>query len=96
MKRLKKLSWRARGTRVTCTAEVDRPILGYRVKQNTRFNPHSSSPPDERAPNVAWISFDGDTYWVRLSAAQGWPRTIRVTQEDVDGVRLNSQDDDSD
>ena len=24
-------------------------------------------------PTVSWISFDGDAYWVRLSAAQGWP-----------------------
>ena len=36
---------------------------------------------------MSWISFDGDAYWVRLSAAQGWPRSIRVTQSDVDGVK---------
>jgi hypothetical protein len=37
-------------------------------------------------PKVSWISFDGDVYWVRLATAQGWPRTIRVTQSDVDGA----------
>jgi hypothetical protein len=36
---------------------------------------------------VSWITFDGDVYWVRLAEARGWPRTIRVTQNDVDGVR---------
>jgi hypothetical protein len=36
---------------------------------------------------VAWITFDGDVYWVRLAESRGWPRTIRVTQNDVDGVR---------
>lgn len=32
MKRLPKLSWRARGSGGTCTAEVDHTIRGYRVK----------------------------------------------------------------
>jgi hypothetical protein len=42
--------------------------------------------PEAAIPTVTWISFDGDIYWIRLSTAQGWPRTIRVTQGDVDGA----------
>ena len=91
MEQLAKLSWRARGGGATCTAEVDHPIRGYRVKK-TSFNPTGASERDGPTPNVTWISFDGDTYWVRLADAQGWPRTIRVTQSDVDGAR-NSQPD---
>lgn len=88
MKRLAKLSWRARGSGGTCTAEVDRPIHGYRVNPRSRSNPFAAPRPEGATPTVSWISFDGDTYWVRLSAAPGWPRTIRVTQSDVDGARL--------
>jgi hypothetical protein len=87
VKRLAKLSWRARPSGSTCTAEVDEQIRGYRVKQKYRSNPQGGEPPDDSIPTVSWISFDGDTYWVRLSLAQGWPRTIRVTQNDVDGAR---------
>lgn len=87
MKRLTTLSWRTRGSGGTSTAEVDQPIRGYRVnRQGT--NPFAASGPEQSTPTVSWISFDGDIYWVRLSAAQGWPRTIRVTQGDVDGARL--------
>jgi hypothetical protein len=97
VERLVKLSWRGRGTGGTCTAEVDHPIRGYRVNQRNRSNPFATSGPDGSTPTVTWISYDGDTYWVRLSAAQGWPRTIRVTQSDVDGARLlKSHADDSD
>ena len=88
MKKLAKLSWRARGSGVTCTAEVDHPISGYRVNPKTRSNPFAEFGPEGSIPTVAWISFDGDTYWVRLSDTRGWPRTIRVTQSDVDGARL--------
>jgi hypothetical protein len=96
MKRLAKLSWRARGTGGTATAEVDQPIRGYRVTKKGWSNPQAGSAPEGQAPTVSWISFDGDTYWVRLSNAQGWPRTIRVTQNDVDGVRwLNTQPEDA-
>jgi len=94
METLAKLSWRARGTGATCTAEVAQPIRGYRVNQKNWSNPFATSSPEGSTPTVAWISFDGDTYWVGLSAAQGWPRTIRVTQHDVDGARLRSQTDD--
>ena len=87
MERLTKLSWLARGSGHTCTAEVDHPILGYRPKGKGTFNPLSTPTPDGPTPMVAWISFDGDTYWVKLSNSQGWPRTIRVTQRDVDGAR---------
>jgi hypothetical protein len=87
VKRLAKLSWRARSSGSTCIAEVDEQIRGYRVKQKYRSNPPGGVLPDDSIPTVSWISFDGDTYWVRLSSAQGWPRTIRVTQSDVDGVR---------
>jgi hypothetical protein len=89
VERLAKLTWRARGTGGTCTAEVDHPIRGYRINQRNRSNPFVTPGPDGATPTVTWISFDGDTYWVRLSAAQGWPRTIRVTQGDVDGARLS-------
>ncbi len=88
MKKLAKLSWRARGQGGTCTAEVDLPIRGYRVNPRSRSNPFAVAGPEGSVPTVSWISFDGDTYWVRLSAAQGWPRTIRVTQSDVDGARV--------
>ena len=88
VKRLAKLSWRARGSGSTCTAEVDHPIRGYRVNPKSRSNPFAVAGPEGSAPTVSWISFDGDTYWVRLSATQGWPRTIRVTQGDVAGARL--------
>ena len=88
MKRLAKLSWRARGAGGTCSAEVDRPIRGYRIKPKYGSDSLSLSGPEgSPPPTVSWISFDGDAYWVRLSAAQGWPRSIRVTQSDVDGVR---------
>ena len=43
--------------------------------------------PKDNPLAVSWMSFDGDTYWVRLSVAQGWPRSIRITQSDVDGAR---------
>jgi hypothetical protein len=86
LKQLQSLSWRGRGHAGTCTAEVDQPIRGYRVgpKNKSPGAPESAA----RAPTVSWISFDGEVYWVRLSDAQGWPRTIRVTQGDVDGAAL--------
>jgi len=87
MKKLSSLSWRARGSGATCTAEVDLPIRGFRIKPKYRANLPAPSAPEGPPPTVSWISFDGDTYWVRLSAAQGWPRSIRITQADVDGAR---------
>jgi hypothetical protein len=87
MKKLTSLSWRARGSGVTCTAEVDLPIRGFRVNPKYRSNAPALSGPEGSPPTVSWISFDGDTYWVRLSVAQGWPRSIRITQGDVDGAR---------
>jgi hypothetical protein len=88
VKRLKKLSWRVRGAGgTTCSAEVDQPIHGYRVKaRNLPYRPGDAGP-EGPAPTVSGISFDGDVYWVRLSAGQGWPRSIRVTQADVDGAK---------
>jgi len=83
VKRLAKLSWRARGSGGTCTAEVDLPIRGYSPKSRSNL----FAVADGSIPIVSGISFDGDFYWVRLSAAQGWPRTIRVTQSDVDGAK---------
>ena len=88
MKKLAKLSWRARGSGATCTAEIDHPIRGYRVNPKTRSNPFAESGPGGTIPKVSWISFDGETYWVRLADARGWPRTIRVTQSDVDGAKV--------
>jgi hypothetical protein len=89
VKRLAKLCWRARGDGGSkCTAEVDQPIRGYRVKPSPRSNPTADAGPGAAIPTVSWISFDGDVYWVRLSTVHGWPRTIRVTQNDVDGVAL--------
>ena len=88
MKKLAKLSWRARGSGATCTAEVDHPIRGYKLDSRTRSSPFAQSEPDGTVPTVSWISFDGDTYWVRLSASRGWPRTIRITQGDVDGAKV--------
>lgn len=82
-----KLSWRVRGSGGTCTAEVDHPIHGYRVNPRSRSGPFAAGS-EGSVPTVSWISFDGDTYWVRLSESQGWPRTIRVTQNDVDGAKL--------
>ena len=87
MKKLARLSWRARGSGATCTAEVDHPIRGYKVNPKYRSSPLAPSGPEGSAPTVSWISFDGNAYWVRLSAAQGWPRSIRITQADVDGAR---------
>jgi hypothetical protein len=88
VKRLPKLSWRARGTGGTCTAEVDQPIHGYKLGAKSRTNPFALAGSEGSVPTVSWISFDGDVYWVRLSPSQGWPRTIRVTQGDVDGVKV--------
>jgi hypothetical protein len=88
VKRLAKLSWRVRGSSGTCTAEVNHPIRGYRINAKTRSNPFAVPGAEVATPTVSWISFDGDTYWVRLSDAQGWPRTIRVTQGDVDGAKV--------
>ena len=87
MKKLARLSWRTRGSGATCTAEVDQPIRGYKVNPKYRSSPLAPSGPEGSAPIVSWISFDGNAYWVRLSAAQGWPRSIRITQADVDGAR---------
>ena len=84
MKQMATLTWHARIGGGTCSAEVNSPIRGYRVNPKSRA---ANSGPEGSAPIVAWISFDGDVYWVGLSAAQGWPRTIRVTQHDVDGVK---------
>ena len=88
MKKLPKLSWRVRGSAGTCTAEVDHPIRGYGVNPKTRSNPFAESGPEGTIPTVSWISFDGEIYWVRLSDVRGWPRTIRVTQGDVDGAKV--------
>lgn len=49
-------------------------------------NPFAESRLDEAAPTLSWISFDGDMYWVRLTTSHGRPRTIRVTQGDIDGA----------
>jgi hypothetical protein len=87
VKKLVSLSWRARGSGATCTAEVDHPIRGYKVNPKYRSSPPALSGPEGQAPTVSWISFDGDIYWVRLAAANGWPRSIRITQADVDGAR---------
>src|SRR6202035_1495739 len=87
VKKLASLSWRARGSGATCTAEVDHPIRGFKVNPKYRSSPPALSGPEGQAPTVSWISFDGDIYWVRLSAANGWPRSIRITQADVDGAR---------
>jgi hypothetical protein len=86
VKSLARLSWRVRGSGGTCTAEVNQPIRGYNPKSRSNSNPFAPARSDGSAPTVSWISFDGDNYWVRLSAAQGWPETIRVTQGDVDGA----------
>ena len=86
MERLAKLAWQARGGGGTCRAEVNLPIRGYRVNPKFRPNALATAGPERSAPIVEWISFDGDDYWVRLTTAQGWPRTIRVTQDDVNRV----------
>jgi len=86
MEQLAKLSWRGRGGG-TCTAEVDCAIRGYRFKKKSPPNLIGAPAAEGPIPTVSWISFDGNTYWVRLSNAEGWPRTIRVTQDDVDGAR---------
>jgi hypothetical protein len=88
VKKLARLSWRARGSGATCTAEVDLPISGYRINAKSRSNPFAESGPEGTIPTVVWISFDGEIYWVRLSDVRGWPRTIRVTQGDVDGAKV--------
>ena len=94
MEKLKRLSWRGRIGGGTCTAEVDQPIRGYRIHPKTNFNPYFTPSQDGTIPTVISISFDGDLYWVGLSKAPGWPRTIRVTQNDVDGVRFTAQSED--
>jgi hypothetical protein len=95
MKTLSRLSWRGRGTGALCTAEVDQPVRGFRVGQKNKSNPFAVSAVSDSTPTVSGITFDGDTYWVQLSAAQGWPRTIRVTQHDVDEARFRLHADDS-
>jgi len=90
MENLQRLSWRARGTGATCIAEVNRPIRGYQPTRRIQSYPFAVSAPDGSNPTVGWINFDGETYWVGLLAAQGWPRTIRVTQRDVDAVKWSS------
>lgn len=87
VKKLVSLSWRARGSGATCTAEVDQAIRGFKVNPKYRSSPPGLSGPEGQTPTVSGISFDGDIYWVRLSAANGWPRSIRITQADVDGAR---------
>jgi hypothetical protein len=87
VKKLTSLSWRARGSGATCTAEVDHPIRGFKVNPKYRSSPSALSGPEGQTPTVSGISFDGDIYWVRLSAANGWPRSIRITQADVDGAK---------
>lgn len=91
--RLKKLSWRARGVGGICTAEVDKPIRGFRISQKNWSNPFAVSLSEGSSPVVAWIRYDGETYWVGLSSAQGWPRTIRVTEQDVNGARAKEAED---
>lgn len=86
------MSWRARGTGATCTAEIDNPIRGYRVKPKYMPNAKENSVSEGSNPTVTGISFDGDTYWVRLSALAGWPLAIRITQGDVDAARARSDD----
>ena len=54
----------------------------YRSNPSSRYLDREGS-----APTVSWISFDGEAYRIRLSATQDWPRSIRVTQGDVDGAR---------
>ena len=83
LKQLKTLTWRGRGGAGTCIAEVDQPIRGYRIGPKLKASGNEAV---AGAPTVTWISFDGDVYWVRLADAPGWPRTIRVTQADVDGT----------
>jgi|SRR5579862_629809 len=95
IKSLSKLSWRGRGTGAICTAEVDHPVRGYRVDKRNKSNAFADSGTVDSIPTVTGITFDGDTYWVQLSAAQGWPRTIRVTQHDVDEARFRSRAGDS-
>jgi hypothetical protein len=92
VKKLASLSWRARGSGATCTAEVDQPIRGYKVNPKYRSNLLALSGPEGAAPLVSGITFDGDAYWVRLATAQGWPRSIRVTQADVDAAASRSPD----
>jgi len=87
VKKLASLSWRTRGSGATCTAEVDHLIRGFKVNPKYRSSPPAPSGPEGQTPTVSGISFDGDIYWVRLSAANGWPRSIRITQADVDGAR---------
>jgi hypothetical protein len=88
VRKIAKLSWRFRGTGGgTCTAEVNEPIRGYRVKSSYRPPALGAPATDGEVPTVSWITFDGDVYWVRLAESRGWPRTIRVTKNDVDGVR---------
>lgn len=86
VKSLKKLSWRVRGGGGTCSVEVDQPIHGFRVKPKYLPNRLGDAGSEGPAPTVSGISFDGHVYWVRLSTAPGWPRSIRVTQADVDGA----------
>jgi len=93
MESLSRLSWKARGTGSISRAEVGQTLRGYRISKKNR-SPFLSPAPEEETPVVTWISFDGDTYWVGLSTADGWPRTIRVTQNDVEGAKSIPEDDD--
>ena len=88
MKRLAKLSWRARGYAGTCIAEVDQPIRGYRV--TTKYIPSRPAEFGTRGSLYALGLMDIFRRRRLLGAAAtaiGWPRTIRVTQSDVEGVR---------
>ena len=70
-----KLAWRARGNGGTCTAEVNQPIRGYRVRSKYNRSAPGTPLPEGPVPSVDWISYDGAIYWVRLATVPGWPRT---------------------
>ena len=71
-------------------AELKQPLRGFKMNSKYNRNLPGAPPAEEPAPRVEGISFDGAIYWVRLAKAPGWPRTIRVTQGDIDGVKAGT------
>ena len=86
MKKLTNLSWRARGSGLRAPPKSTIRFADSGSNQSTGPTLLRSLA-EGSPPTVSWISFDGDTYWVGLAVAQGWPRSIRITQSDVDGAR---------
>jgi len=79
MKKLAKLSWRL-GV-VLVVIALPRFTTRFAAIESTQStDPILSRYPIRASPLRVMDLLRRDAYWVRLSAAQGWPRSIRVTK----------------